>query len=145
MKYFPQSSYLTLAGAPGRLTDADLTALVDGFNDMHLREFGYSVPAHAAEVEIGHVRLVVTGAIRKPELAKLGMRGSASAPIGERRVFFSDHGWVPATVHVREALRVGEKLLGPAVVDQFDSTTVLPPGSACTVDDYGNLIVTVAD
>ncbi|MHB8688327.1 MAG: hydantoinase/oxoprolinase family protein [Candidatus Dormibacteria bacterium] len=145
MKYFPQSSYLTLAGAPGRLTDADVKALVDGFNDMHMREFGYSVPSHAAEVEVGHVRLVVTGAIRKPDLAKLDARGSASTSTGDRRVFFKDQGWVPAAVYVRQALGVGAKLRGPAVIDQFDSTTVLPPGSACHVDEYGNLIVTVED
>lgn len=144
MKYFPQSSYLTLPGRPGKLEDADVIALVDGFNEMHMREFGYSVPAHAAEVEVGHVRLVVTGAIKKPELAKLEAPGVVSAAAVERRIFFDGHGWVLAAVYLRGALAVGDELHGPAVIDQFDSTTVLPPASTCRVDNYGNLIVNVA-
>ena len=57
-----------------------------------------------------------------------------------RRVWFRQ-GWLETPVHRRESLHAGTTLEGPAIVEQLDTTVVLEPGSAATVDELGNLII----
>jgi N-methylhydantoinase A len=59
---------------------------------------------------------------------------------GTRRVWF-DGGWTEADVWDRLSLPVGAVVRGPAILEQPDATTVLDPGLAARVDDFGNLIV----
>lgn len=142
MKYFPQSSYMSLDGPPGELTEEGLRGLVDSFNQRHQDEYGYQVPRHAAEVEIGHVRVTVTGVVNRPALKPLqNSQPGASASVGKRPVHFPDDGWVDAAIHQRDGLRVGDRVEGPAVIEQFDTTTVMPSDSSAVVDIYGNLII----
>jgi N-methylhydantoinase A len=50
---------------------------------------------------------------------------------------------VPTRTYDRGALRAGNRLEGPAIVLQYDSTTVIPPGMAARVDRYGNIVIEV--
>jgi N-methylhydantoinase A len=145
LKYFPQSFYLTLPVPTGELTREHVTDLVASYNDTHMREFGYTIPRHAAEVEIGQVRLIATGLIDKPSLRAADGAGSGNGGLKRetRDVYFGDDGWVDASVYRREQLLPKIRIEGPAVIDQFDSTTVIPPGATATVDAYQNLIVDV--
>jgi N-methylhydantoinase A len=58
-----------------------------------------------------------------------------------RRAIFHKGGWRDADVYDRAALGTGAVLSGPAVVEQPETTTVILPGWAATVDDHGNLII----
>ncbi|MEK9693772.1 MAG: hypothetical protein VW235_12665, partial [Rhodospirillaceae bacterium] len=55
--------------------------------------------------------------------------------------FFGGQGGVDATVYERDTLPLGATFEGPAIVEQFDSTTVLPPGWRGKIDGYRNLIL----
>ncbi|MDP6620032.1 MAG: hydantoinase/oxoprolinase family protein, partial [Nitrospinota bacterium] len=62
---------------------------------------------------------------------------------GARQVYFREAaGFTRTKIYDREGLGVGNRLSGPAIIEQPDSTTVLPPGAAATVDSYLNLIIT---
>jgi N-methylhydantoinase A/oxoprolinase/acetone carboxylase beta subunit len=50
---------------------------------------------------------------------------------------------VPTRYYEREALEAGNRLVGPAIVNQYDSTTVIPPGVEAHVDRYGNIVIEV--
>jgi len=63
------------------------------------------------------------------------------ACLGTRPVWFG--GWVSTPVYRRERLPAGSELPGPAIVQQLDSTTVLPPGCRAALDRLGNLLITV--
>jgi N-methylhydantoinase A len=66
-----------------------------------------------------------------------GVRPSASRP-----VYFSETGgFIPAAVCDRYALAPGASLAGPAIVEERESTVVLPPGSYATIDTFGNLVI----
>jgi N-methylhydantoinase A len=58
----------------------------------------------------------------------------------ERQVFF-DGAWRTTTVVDRDQLAPGERLTGPAIVEQLDTTIVVDPGGKARVDDFGNLII----
>ena len=49
--------------------------------------------------------------------------------------------FVDCPIYARDALRPGNRLTGPAIVEQMDTTTLVPPGMAARVDDYLNLIL----
>jgi len=143
LKYFPQSSYLTLPGPDGELDEAQMKALIESYNATHEKEFGYSMPRDKVEVEIGHVRLIAEGPIEKPQLKRRPEGASTGTP-RTGQVYFSSAGdWVPTKIYDRERLGVGMSVEGPAVIEQFDSTCLIPPGATATVDEYESLLVHV--
>lgn len=68
----------------------------------------------------------------------------AGAREATRDVWFEDGGWCTTPIYRREHLPEGARFHGPAIVAQFDSTTVIEPGQAAKLDDFGNLLVSVA-
>ncbi len=63
-------------------------------------------------------------------------------PKGQRRVFFSNStGFVDSPIYERERLGAGATLTGPAIVEQYDSTVMVPPDFWAQVDRFGNLIL----
>jgi N-methylhydantoinase A len=73
---------------------------------------------------------------------KVSGRTVEQASTGARKVFFGkQHGLLNAQVYGREALEPGHRLIGPAIVEQLDTTTVIHPEQEVMVDDYRNLIM----
>jgi N-methylhydantoinase A len=68
----------------------------------------------------------------------------APEPHSRRRVWFEGEG-VDTPVYDREALPCGFKFSGPAIIEQLDSTTVLPPGASAEVDKYLNIVIRVKE
>ena len=102
------------------------------------------------EVELPEIRAVLvnlhTAVLgRRPgiELAVLAGAGAASrtTPV-ERAVRFLD-GRHPTPILGRESIAPGATLEGPAIIEQLDTTTALPPGFRAVADEAGNLIVDV--
>ena len=100
------------------------------------------------EVELPEIRAVLVNL----HTAVLGRRAAldlvalmpepapASASFGSRRVWFAE-GWRETALWRREALAPGASLAGPAIIEQLDTTTVLPPGASAGVDADGNLVI----
>jgi N-methylhydantoinase A len=148
LKYYPQTTYLNFEvprNGGGPVTQETIDALVDAFLAAHEQEFGYSVPLEFTSVEFVNARLVARGPAPVGELREETATGSAEdALIGTRDVHFAEAGgWVPAAIYDRERLKPGAELAGPAIVEQPDSTTVVPPGAEVRVDRYGNLVLDV--
>ena len=74
--------------------------------------------------------------MRAPE-GRRGPLGQAQA--GERRAYFAPTGFVPTPIFDRARLPLGALMAGPAIVEQPDTTTVIPPGYTATVETTGNL------
>ena len=84
--------------------------------------------------------------IEVPRLAssriKLGDGNSAHAQTGERQLWDNAIGaFTMAAVFDRKLLLGGDQIEGPAIVEQFDSTTVVPAGQSAEVDAYGTLVI----
>jgi N-methylhydantoinase A len=123
--------------------DADaLRAARDRFDQRHARIHGHA--AKERPVEIVSYRLRARIAVPKyeprEEAALPGPRPPAGAVKGKRRASFGGT-MLDATLYERDRLDVGASVAGPAVVEQFDATTVIPPGWSGQVDGYGNLIL----
>jgi len=91
-------------------------------------------------VEIVTLRVAASGGVRRFALPAVG-RTRARPRRARRRVYFAGRGWVDAACVQREALGAGARIVGPAIVEQLDATTVVPPGQHGHVDRFGNLII----
>lgn len=115
--------------------------LVSQFHRLHDDRFGYSMPH--AEVELINLRLSATGATKKPETQKheLGSPAADHARKGERPAWF-DNRMTTVPVYDGLALRPGNQLPGPAIIEQPTTTIVLPGDSELRCDEWGNYLLT---
>jgi N-methylhydantoinase A len=77
----------------------------------------------------------------RAEPAPASARSPDFAVKGRRRIHLSAEESVEARLYERDRLDVGSVITGPAIVEQFDSTTVVPQGWTARVDGYHNLIL----
>ena len=140
IRYAGQSMEVRVT-APGGTVDAGfLAALIDGFHAAHRRTFGYD---YRGQQRIELVNLCVSGfgVIDRPSMPRLDPRpGAVPARKAVRPVFFGGT-FRDTPVYDRAALPPGFRLDGPAVVEEFGSTTVVFPGQSLDVDPHGILIV----
>jgi N-methylhydantoinase A len=143
MRYIGQSYELAIP--LGGLGAAEWAGLVPAFHAEHLRRFGHSDPA--APIEVVSFAVTATGLIETPELPRPpqgGREPPSDARSGTRRAFFgSVGGWAECPVWQREALLAGNRVAGPAIVEEVSATTVLYPGDVARVDAIGSLVVEV--
>ncbi len=118
---------------------ASMDAAVARFHSEHEREYAYR--RDDAPVEVYQLQLTAVGVTPKPEFARHATDGgSAPQQIASRDVYFQEEGGFVATpVYVREDLPAGTKIAGPAVIDQLDSTTLVPPHVTAEVDEWLNI------
>ena len=119
----------------------DLAETIDRFETEHRRLYGYDIPGEIVELVL--INMTALGVNESPGLATL-RAGAPAVPIDERPVYFNPAGWVPTRIYRREDLPPGAELVGPTVIEEAMSTTLVHPGERVDVDDYGNLLVHVA-
>nr|WP_281419550.1 hypothetical protein [Falsiroseomonas tokyonensis] len=119
------------------VTALDRDSLRAAFEQEYRRLYG-RIEAGLPVETVGW-RVIVAGPTPKLELAR-ARDGAARSLKGTRQAWFGT-GFVQAEVHDRTALRPGDRLAGPALVEERESTLVLPPASRATVDAALNLVV----
>jgi N-methylhydantoinase A/oxoprolinase/acetone carboxylase beta subunit len=145
-RYLGQGYELRVDAASGAIDGGWVEKLRADFHDIHERE--YSRRFEEADIELPNIR--VRGIGLMPELAmpevERGTESAEQALTHEGEAWFRVEGAlrrVRTRYYARQALRAGNRLQGPAIVNQYDSTTVIPPGISAHVDRYGNLIMEV--
>jgi N-methylhydantoinase A len=126
----------------GRIDAATLRDARHRFDERHAQIHGHAAKDQPVEVVSYRLRLRVAVPKYEPRVEARPARPAAPARKGERTVYFERTSGVPATLHERDALDVGATIVGPAIVEQFDATTVIPPSWHAEVDRYRNLILT---
>jgi N-methylhydantoinase A len=146
MRYIGQEHAVTVDLPMSVFTKKDRAAIKKHFDAMHEQRYGTCAPEERAEIV--SLRTTVTGIMRKPPPEKIG-RGRAAPPkvafTGRRPMYISTRGkFVSTPTYARAALLAGNRIVGPALVEEHASTTVLLPGDSLEVDAYGNLMITAA-
>jgi N-methylhydantoinase A len=143
MRYVGQEHAVTVDLSPSVFKRRDRDAIKQHFDEVHQLRYGTSAPEERAEIV--SLRATVTGLMKKPPLETIARGGAApasSAQRGTRAVFFADR-TLKTPAYAREALRAGNRIAGPALIEEHASTTVLLPGDRMQVDRYGNLVIGV--
>ena len=114
------------------------------FNGLHEQLYGFRMPGTACEIV--NLRAIGYGTVPKPELptGEIGPQDASVAVVDEHEVVF-DGERVPTKIYDRAKLQPGAVLGGPAIVTEFDSTTVVLPGFSASVDPNFNLLITPND
>lgn len=139
MRYLGQwrSLQVDCGRGPGALDEA-----VERFHEQHEREHAFR--RDDTPVEIYQLGLTAIGTTPKPSFPARPAVDGEPVPDRRRPVHFSGAGWVDTAVYDRAALQAGHAFDGPAVVEQLDSTTLVPPGCRAEVDEWLNIRIRIA-
>jgi len=145
MRYVGQEHPVTVDLTESVMKKGDRQAIKALFDAVHLRRYGTCAPKEAAEIV--SLRATVSGIMKKPPLETIA-KGSAqavkSAQTGSRSVYFAElNKSVMTPTYQRDALKAGNRLVGPALVEEYASITVVLPGDRLRVDVYGNLVIDI--
>jgi N-methylhydantoinase A len=127
----------------GRLTDASLAAVRAKFDQRHAQIHGHAAKERPVEVVSYRLRVRVTVPKYepRPRPAPAAARSPDVARKGQRKMHYGANASVEATLYERDRLDIGMAIEGPAIVEQFDATTVIPAGWSGRVDGFRNLIL----
>jgi N-methylhydantoinase A len=141
MRYAGQGYEMTIP-CPAPLSDGDLVTLRKAFDEEHRKTFGHTAPEEP--VEIVSYRLRGVGRVPPVDIPRYEPTGAKLADaLRETRACRFGGKTIETPVYQREGLDVGVSVAGPAIIDQLDCTTVLPPGQTAVVDAYKNLIIKI--
>jgi N-methylhydantoinase A len=139
LRYAGQGYEITVACTADEV--AALALLRKKFDVEHQRQFGHMAPEEPVEVVSYRVRGV--GPVPAVSLPQFAPQGSTLGDaLRETRLARFDRETISCPVYQRDKLDVGANLHGPAILDQFDCTTVICAGQVARVDRWKNLIVT---
>lgn len=141
LRYVGQAFELTVPVAGDAIPD--LALLTQAFHDEHLRTYSHMAPGEP--VEAVNIRVVAKVPTRAPQVRKADSRviatGGATAAPRTREVYFGPSpGWRTTPV-LRRADLIGASVAGPLVVEEYDSTCVVPPDAKAKVDQWNNLVI----
>jgi N-methylhydantoinase A len=144
VRYYGQTPYLNLEldGIPS--TPDALERIAERYADQYQREFGYRLDAEIAAVEIVNARTAAIGLAAAAELGPQLVPGGEPTATESRPVYFDDPGeFVETPVYTRSNLAPNASLDGPAIVEQMDTTVLIPPNARAHVDARLNLVISV--
>jgi N-methylhydantoinase A len=145
MRYVGQEHAVTVELAAELFAAEDRDAIKRRFDAVHERRYGYSAPGEKAEIV--SLRSAITGLMRKPKFEPIAA-GRSEPPDqafrGTRTVYFAEVGRrVDTPTYDRAALLAKNRIAGPALIEEYASTTVVHPGDVLTVDAFGDLVIDI--
>jgi N-methylhydantoinase A len=134
LRYLGQSSELSV---PLDNAVNTLARVVAAFHAEHQRRFGYAMRERGIEIVTARLTARVGRPMPPPEIpAEIAQQAPSS-----RRVWFAAKGFVETPIYQRDAISSASRIAGPAVIEQMDTTTIVPPGWNATVDRMANLLL----
>ena len=145
VRYYGQTPYMNLPVSRTPKTKADVEEILQQYETRYFREFGYVLPRDFASIEFVNARVAAIGLTDEIKLPRSRNGGRKNdARVGSRLVYFEEAGdFVDTTLYERTRLGSGAEIDGPAIIEQTDTTVVLPSGAAGRVDDALNVVITV--
>jgi N-methylhydantoinase A len=148
-RYEGQGYELRIDVGSGAIDTGWIDSMKATFHDIHERE--YSRRFEDADVQIANVRVRAVGVMPGLDAPQVS-RGEGAPPKGALKL--TADAWfrvknelkqLATAFYERSELVAGNVIEGPAIITQFDSTTIVPPDFTCTVDGVGNLVITYSE
>jgi len=143
-RYLGQNSELIMELNGDRLDARALERLIESFHRRHKDQYGYDM--RGQPVEIVNLRLAVIASRRTPPEAHADtVRGDVKQALIERRkAWFAETGFTATPVYERDRLPAACRITGPAIIEQMDTTTIVPPRAVVKCDRHGYLHMELA-
>jgi N-methylhydantoinase A len=139
IRYHGQGLLLTVDVDFDDLEQNGLATIGAKFDDLHKQLFTFAL---SADKEIVNLRAVVQGKatmLKAPSIEQ-GDSDPSEAAVGTETIFIDDSDQ-DATIYDRSKLKAGNRIAGPAIVVEMDSTALIQPGHTGEVDSYGNILI----
>ena len=143
MRYRGQEYTLPVPLTEDLRSIADFGPIRSRFDQLHQEHYGHSAPNEP--VMMVNLRLSAMGRFGNQLPKTLSSQESVSGKQGERRIIF-DHGQqsLLCPILLRDGLKVGDRVNGPAVIEELGATILLYPGDKMQVNEFGHLVIDVA-
>ena len=141
MRYYRQGYELPVEIDPALLAGNGTAMLAERFNQLH--EQFYRFKMEGTTCEIVNLRAIGYGEMPDPQLpeGELGASQDSSAAVFDEHEVYFQGGWLPTKIYDRSRLEPGNRVEGPAIITEFDATTVVLAEYAAEVDKNLNLIM----
>jgi N-methylhydantoinase A len=145
MRYYRQGYEIPVEIDPALLAGNGTAMLAERFDRLHEQYYRFKMEGTACEIV--NLRAIGYGRMPTPQLAEgeLGAGSDAGHAVVEEHEVYFQGGWLPTRIYDRSRLEPGNRIEGPAIVTEFDSTTVVLAGFAAEVDTHFNLIINPAN
>jgi N-methylhydantoinase A len=142
LRYVGQEFTLSVPVTEAQLLSGDAKAIRESFDNLHEHRFAHHAPDEP--VEMVNFRLVALGPRAHMKLPVIGDEAGETLPRSHRKVYFDDaHTPIDCPIYFRDDLRPGTKFDGPALIQEYASTTVMFAGDTCTVLDTGEMVISI--
>jgi N-methylhydantoinase A len=144
LRYFGQAWEVRVEVPGGVIDRVTADIAVARFHAAHEQTYGYAYRDQPGQrVEWVNMRVAGIGPLRRPAIRRRerNLVGGIERALSSRREVQFDEGRFETPIYARERLQVADCLDGPAVVEEFGSTTVVFPGQCARVDDFANLVL----
>ncbi len=142
VRYAGQAFEVPLTISPDVLRNDGIAGLLSRFDEEHLRLFTFNMDTPHEIVNLRAVALGKTLDLPAAELPK--GNGDPSAAKMRDHTLWMDGREQAAIIYDREKLRQGDRIEGPAIVVEMDSTTLIETGCVAIVDAVGNILINPA-
>jgi N-methylhydantoinase A len=117
---------------------------IAAFHDLHRQRYGFADEARSVEIVNLRLRMTAAGEPYEPVKRELVPDDGAAACYAEREVWF-EGGRRRTRFYRREKLVPGDAIAGPAMITEYTSATVVPPGATARVDAFANIVINVGE
>ena len=139
LRYANQGYELIIELDPNLPLDRALAQAEVAFAEAYSDRYGYDLPGVA--VQIVSARVVAQGVLAHAARSQLSASSNSGGDHGTRAIYFDQAGWAESAVVDRSTLKPGDRIEGPAVIEEYDTTTVMTPGSVAEVRPDGTLVI----
>jgi N-methylhydantoinase A len=138
---YQRQEYTIKIRLPGHKTShQELRAL---FEEQYARRYGHV--SRAMPIDVVMLRVVADGRTVRPQAGAELPKRVTNPTASRREIWFQATGRMSCDVWQRTDLSAGTRILGPAVIEEHASTTVLPPGDRAEIDAAGNIVIDLGD
>ena len=140
VRYFGEGHEVHVEIPEGLAGRTMLDFMWEEFHKVHDSTFGFNYRGQQ-DVELVNLRVRAVGRQSRPQIKAIESARSEAALFGERKVYWRATGWIDVPLFRRSDLALDQHIAGPAIIEEYGSTIVMPPGWALHTDRYRNLIL----
>ena len=140
VRYFGEGHEVQVKIPEGQKGKEAVEFMWQQFHKEHDKSFGFHYEGKQ-DVELVNLRVRAIGVQNRPKISIQKIKRKDGKPTSERKVFWKNEGWISSSIYNRKELSAEQIILGPSIIEEYGSTTVVPKKWECKVDKYKNLIL----